>query len=58
VYWVKPHIKKEEVIKMAIGGMRMRYVVEPKKPAEYISTEELQRKIAELREAQKPRRDS
>jgi len=39
-------------------GMRMRYVVEPKKPAEYISTEELERRIAELREAQKPRRDS
>ena len=43
---------------MAIGGMRMRYVVVPKKPAEYISTEELERRIAELREAQKPRRDS
>jgi len=57
VYWVKPHIKKEEVIKMATG-MKMRYVQEPKKPAEYISTEELERRISELRESQKPRRDS
>jgi hypothetical protein len=36
-------------------GMRMRYVVVPKKAPEYISTEELERKIAELREAQKPK---
>jgi len=41
---------------MAIGGMRMRYAVVPKKPAEYISPEELQRKLAELREARKPKR--
>jgi len=39
-------------------GMKMRYVIEPKKPAECISPEELERRIAELREAQKPRRDS
>jgi hypothetical protein len=40
---------------MAIGGMRMRYVVVPKKVPEQISPEELQRKLAELRELQKPK---
>ena len=37
-------------------GMRMRYVVEPKKPAEYISPEELQRRLAELRKLRESKR--
>jgi hypothetical protein len=42
---------------MAKGtGMRMRHVIEPKKPAEYILPEEMDRKLAELRELQKPKR--
>ena len=41
---------------MGGNGMRMRYVVQPKKPAEYISPEELQRKLDDLREARKPKR--
>jgi hypothetical protein len=36
--------------------LRCRYVQAPKKPAEQISPEELARRIAELREAQSPKR--